>query len=257
MIREQTPARPLSFSDRARWLWNVSFPEGGWHFVDARFLALRVRVDAAAAKRMLPWGLEPAKPALATIFLARFPESRAVGQGYDEAGIFLHVTHRGKPGLHCPWIVVSDDIALILGRDFLGYPKKIADVDFQVDDTTARGRVVRKGKTVLEISATLGAVDPSPPPMEALPTYNVTSSVGTTPAWLVKFHPKEEILESRHARAELTVMSSDRDPIADLGFGAVESAHYYRIKLGGSQLPRPVLPVSPGYWIHNWSLRSR
>ena len=254
MLKEREPLRLI---DRARWLWDTTFPAGGWHFVDARFLAMRVHVDERAANRILPGGLRMAKPAMATLFVAKFPESRAVGDAYEEAGLFLHVERRGTPGIHCPWILVSDDIALILGRDVLGYPKKLGRVDFSIDGDNARAIVERKGDRIFEVSAKLGAVDPHPPPMEDIPTYNVIGPVGARLQWLVRFRAKEEIMESRRADASLSVRWAERDPIAELRFGEVESAHYYRIKLGGARPPIPLRPVGPRFYTYNWSLRSR
>jgi acetoacetate decarboxylase len=244
-------------SERARWLWSTTRPESGWHFEDARFLAVRTEVDRAAVRKVVPAGLRVGPSPRATLFVAQFPESRAVGPGYAEAGIFLHVLRGGREALHCPWIIVTDDVALILGRDLLGYPKKMGDVKVSFTEQGVEAHVSRRGAPLIDLTATIGRVDPEPPPMEGLPTYNVIGTVGASVQRLVKFEPTEEIIESRHAKVELAIHPAECDPIAELGFGRVVGAHFYRVKLGGSRFPVPVLPVGPRFWVHNWSLRCR
>ena len=101
----------------------------------------RAKRVVGAAKSWLPPGVERAKPATATIFAAHFTEASFVSV-YDEAGIFFHVRRRLLDAAFCPWMVVTDDVALIVVRELLGYPKKLARVTFDVGDG-GEGSVVR------------------------------------------------------------------------------------------------------------------
>lgn len=248
---------PTSLVDRVRLLWRQARPPGGWIFRDARFLAARVEVDPRAASGVLPRGLRLADPARATVFTAHFPEA-SFGSAYNEAAVFLHVRRGRRTGLHCPWILVDDDIALIAGRELLGYPKKLGTIDFVVENQRVRSRVVRKHTCVLEMDAELGAIDPEPPAMEGLPTFNVLGTIGWSLQRLVAFEPREQVLESRVASCALTIHRAERDPIHELGFGRVVSAHFYRVNLGtGSAIPRPVAAIAPTFFIRTWMLRYR
>src|SRR5262245_43112376 len=99
--------------DRLRDLWRMA-RVGGWIFTDAACLSARVEIDGAAAARWLPRGLSAASPATATLFVAHYPET-SFGSVYNEAGLFMDVRRGSRAGVHCPWMLVDDDIALILG----------------------------------------------------------------------------------------------------------------------------------------------
>lgn len=248
-----SPADPPTLLERGRMLWRFARPRSGWMFTNARFLAARVELDPARVSRVLPFGLRPSTPAQATLFVAHFPTT-SFESVYSEAGIFVHLAGGAQ---HCPWILVDDDVALITGRELLGYPKKIGSIDFTLSGDRAHARVERKGARVFEVHAELGEIDPTPPPMEGRRTLNVLGSIGWSLQRLIAFTPEEEILEARHATVDLRLFHAPRDPLHELGIGRVTSAHYYRVNLGGRSLPWPVLPVGPRFWIHNWSLRSR
>ena len=66
-----------------------------------------------------------ASPAMASIFTAYFP-SNTFGSVYCEGRTFLHVEHGRTRAVFSPWMLVDDDVALILGRELLGYPRSSA-----------------------------------------------------------------------------------------------------------------------------------
>src|SRR5262245_15254611 len=102
---------------------------GDWLYLDAHYLVADVELDPDLARRWVPRPLTLATPARASIFTAWFPTT-TFGSSYREAGILLHVEHAGRPAVYSPWMLVDDDVALILGRELLGYPKKIGQIDF-------------------------------------------------------------------------------------------------------------------------------
>ena len=95
---------------------------GDWLYRDAHYLIAEMDIDPAAARRWVPFPLRLASPATATIFTGWFPHN-TFGSVYHEAGLFLHVEHFGRPAIFSPWMLVDDDVALITGRELLGYPK--------------------------------------------------------------------------------------------------------------------------------------
>jgi acetoacetate decarboxylase len=89
----------------------------------ARFILVDAPVDEKEARRILPWGMKPVDPPMATLFVADYPRT-AFSAAYREAAVLIHVKTPFGRGLHCCWMVVDDDTALILGRELLGYPKR-------------------------------------------------------------------------------------------------------------------------------------
>jgi acetoacetate decarboxylase len=218
---------------------------GGFIYRDAHYFVADVEIDARAARRWVPWPLRIAEPARASIFTAWFPQT-TFGSVYREAGILLHVRHWTKRAVYSPWMIVDDDVALILGRELLGYPKKLGEVDFDVEGDAIRGIARRRGTELVRMRGRLGATVADPPPMLARPHRNVRASLGLAIPTIVAFTPRERVVETRKVEdVELTVSGSERDPLSDLGFGAVRSAFLHRVDLAGTIPPLPVGIASP------------
>lgn len=214
-------------------------------FEDARFLALEVALDPSAIAAALPFGLWAAPRA--TLFVAHYPRT-TFGSVYSEAGLFVHLRFP-RGAVHCPWMLVDDDVALITGRELLGYPKKLGRVELAIDGGDVRARVERRGAHLLSMRGRLGATDPDPPPMLGRRAINARGSR------LVSFVPKERIREARRADVELELGGSDRDPLDRLGIGEVLEARSYRVDIGGRLPPIAVAPASPLYRLRTLTLR--
>ncbi len=235
-------------------------PPDGWLYRDAHYLVADMEIDPAAARRWVPdpLRLRVAKKdgvALASIFLAFFPYN-TFGSTYHEAGLFLHVEHLGRRAIFSPWMLVDDDVALITGRELLGYPKKLGSIDLAVDGDRVRGVAVRRGAKLLTMEGTLGERVHEPPPMLGRPHRNVRASMGVALPKIVAFTPRERAIEVRRAKLEVTVGGSERDPLSDLGFGAIRAAYLHRVDLGGKLPPIPVGVVNPATWVGQWLLRA-
>ena len=70
--------------------------------------------------------------------------------------MLVHVRTPVGKGLHCCWMIVDDDTVLILGREMLGYSKKIGIFEFEENGDEIRSAVSRRGNRVLEIRARRG-----------------------------------------------------------------------------------------------------
>lgn len=231
-------------------------PDDGFLYHDAHYLSAEMEIDAEAARRWIPAPLRIASPAIATVFTAFFPET-TFGSVYREAGLFLHVEHRGVRALHCPWMLVDDDVALVMGRELLGYPKKMGAIRFDRDGDRIEGHAERRGATLIEMRGTLGEPVAQPPPFLGRPHRNVRSSLGLAIPWVVAFTPREVPVEVRRAEIEVTVSGSERDPLHELGFGRVRAAYLHRVNLGRGDLPKPVAIASPLAMARNLLLRVR
>lgn len=241
---------------------------GGAMYTGAVFFAVRVALDARAAEKWLPPGVSLARPAIATVFAARFPET-SFGSVYDEAGIFFHVRRRLRDAVFCPWMVVTDDVALIVGRELCGYPKKLARVTFRYGGrdagTTSEGdvfaEVERRGRVVLALRGVVGARVSDAPPMLGQRALNVRGALGLTAQRLVTFTPRETVREVRSATAEIAIgspspgLEEGRDPLEALGLGEVLGAHLYRVDVAAGLPPREVRGAGLGFALRGLGAR--
>src|SRR5437016_7485825 len=46
----------------------------------------------------------------------------------------------------CPWMMVDDDVALIVGRELLGYPKKLGSIAWRREGDFIEGIASRRGE---------------------------------------------------------------------------------------------------------------
>jgi acetoacetate decarboxylase len=232
---------------------------GGWIWSDASVLAADLEVDDKAARSWLPGWLRILEPARATVFVADYPNQLPSGvDPYRETAILLHVRLGKSEGVFCPWMLVDDDAAMLLGRESLGYPKKLGDISLSVEDDRVKAGVERKGAKLLDITGDLDGIDPAPTPMFARNFFNVWGLLGFTLQKILYFKTEEEILEARMVSAEVAVSGSERDPLDELGFGKVTGARYYRLNFGKASsrgFPMPLLPVSPKFIFRHWNLR--
>lgn len=231
-----------------------------WLYEDAHYLAVDVTFDRAAVRRWVPWPLQVPRDATGTLFTAWFPHT-AFGSVYREAGLLVDVEHGffgGARAVFSPWMIVDDDVALVAGRELLGYPKKLGAIEFAIDGERIEAFASRRGVPLVRMSGTLGPVLASPPPMLGRPHRNVRASMGIAVPKLVAFTPEEHVREARQVDLAVEIGGSPRDPLDALGM-VTGKARLYRVDLGARKLaaiPRPVAPVSPRWLLRQLSMRS-
>jgi len=229
--------------------------EGPWMWTDALVLAVDCDVNEEVAASWLPGGLRLSRPGRATIVVADYRET-SFGPAYHEAGVLLHVKLGFSEAVHCPWMLVDDDVALILGREYMGFPKKLGQISLSIEGDRVRATVGRKGTRLIDIDGTVGSEAADAPPLFGRLFVNVWSLLGLTVPKLMRFKPVEEVASARAAEIDVEVQGSTHDPIHELELGPVREACLYRTSFGeGKALPLPVLPVRPMYTFRNWALR--
>lgn len=136
-------------------------------FSGAELLQVLFRTDPDFAARVVPKPLRPADPPRGLVFVARYAETN-FGRPYDEGALFVEVRWGKERGLYCLAMPVTDDMAMVGGREVYGFPKKLADrVTLERRGASVTGSVVRRGTELLRIEATLtGPV--APPDLDAL-----------------------------------------------------------------------------------------
>lgn len=228
---------------------------GGWIYRDAHYLVADVELDARAAAPWVPRPLVLSRPARAQIFTAWFPHT-SFGSVYKEAGIFFDVDHWQKRAVHSPWMLVDDDVALIVGRELLGYPKKLGELSWEHDGDRIAAVACRRGSELVRMEGVLGE-RLSPTPMLGRPHRNVRSTTGLALPKVIAFTPKERVVEVRQATLDVSIQGSERDPLHELGLGRVLDARLYRVDLGAGLLPVPIAAVSPLTYARHVLFRSR
>ena len=133
----------------------------------------------------------------------------------DEPAIFFHVRRRFHDAAFCPWMVVTDDVALIVGRVLLDYSKKLARVTFDVGDggeeSVVRAEVERRGKVLVRLTGRVGETVDEAPPMLGQRFLNVRGALGLGAPRLVPFRPRERIRSVRRASAALQIERHERE----------------------------------------------
>jgi len=109
------------------------------------------RTDAGAIARILPRPLRPTPQPLAFAFVARYPQTN-FGSVYHEGALFVQARLGREVGLYCLAMPVTEEMAMVYGRERYGYPKKMADsISLEATRSQVVGRVVRKGAEILRI----------------------------------------------------------------------------------------------------------
>ena len=202
-----------------RSLKTIVLGERGIPFQDASLVLFDIPLNRREVKKILPLGLWPTNPPMATMFFANYPIF-PYGVPYREAVMMVHVRTPLGRGVHFNWILVDDDVALIGGRDFLGYPKKLGEITFAEKNGIIRTSVKRRGIKLMTVKARRNAPEDNPGPVFRHKTFNIHGPGQILTINLVLFFkPREVIHESFKAQAEFSLNDSVFDPIAGLVAG--------------------------------------
>jgi acetoacetate decarboxylase len=121
-------------------------------FYDAEALTVYFQTTDEVAAKLLPPPLKPASQPLGVVFIANYPKTNW-GLPYYESAICLSARHGGEEGIFVLSMPVTNDLALILGREIFGYPKKMAEINLEKEGSDIRGWTERHGIRFIEIKA--------------------------------------------------------------------------------------------------------
>jgi acetoacetate decarboxylase len=138
---------------------------------DAVMVMAMFRTKAEVVEKVLPPPLEPDPMSLGTAYVAEFHRTD-FGVTYNEAALFVSALYKGEVGNYCLSMPVTNDMALIGGREVFGFPKKIAEtIHVRREGNRVTGVCVRKGVPIITLKVNLtGPVEPGAVP-PAAPNY--------------------------------------------------------------------------------------
>ena len=146
--------------------WSKQFSEG-FILGDATMVMALFVTDSGVVKTVLPAPLQPTSMPMGMAYIAEFHRTN-FGVTYNEAALFLDAQYEGVPGRYCLSMPVTNDVALIGGREVYGFPKKIAEtIAVKKEGNKVTGTCIRRGHSILKIEAKLTApfAGPMPPPV--------------------------------------------------------------------------------------------
>lgn len=226
-------------------------------FDNARLILADFSVNRKEANKILPLFMRLDAEPKATLFIVDYTKT-SFSVPYHEAALLLHVkTPLGK-GVHCPWMIVDDDLALINGREILGYPKKYAEIPIKEDNGHIEASVIRRGIEVLRFESTSKASQPSPEPVFDTKTFNIGGPLQLyimQAIWM--FRPIEVIRESYETEAKVVIKESEYDPIARYLTGEATNTRMVVMDITGGRYCFPVGVAGIKWFVHSFFLRYR
>jgi hypothetical protein len=158
------------------------FPDDQPMYKDARYLGVRYETSPDALEAVLPEPLEPGPRPTVVAIVADYPHYLGFdgrNYPYNELMLLVECRYRGEVGVAIPYIYIGarsgdftdgPDVALCIGREGMGYPKKLANIDIRRTPDGWSGSVSRRGQLLLRYSARFG------PPIE--PEGGPTADLG-------------------------------------------------------------------------------
>ena len=99
-----------------------------WYLRGADAIVTRYEADSQKVRQLLPPGVEPLEdPVQCLAWAVTYAES-TLGP-YNEILMYVRVSIDGRPFMYCPLVYVDGDAPLAMGREVLGFPKKIARIE--------------------------------------------------------------------------------------------------------------------------------
>ena len=219
------------------------------------------RTREEVAKRVLPPPLEPSPNLIGVAYVVEYPRTN-LGVGYSEASLYLFAQYKGEPGRYCFSSSVTNDIALIVGREIYGFPYKMAEkIAVEREGNKVTGVCIRKGIPIIEIKVNLTRPrEPHPPlppwylfkyfPHPNLRHYGWTSESTALFDYnprLIKFNPQIDWgVKAETGEAQLALAKSKYDPLHEIPVEEVLWGSYYEgaeIRLLAGEVVEEIDPV--------------
>ncbi|WP_159081879.1 acetoacetate decarboxylase family protein [Paenibacillus sp. CAA11] len=198
-------------------------------FYNAETLTVYWETSPDTIRRILPAPLKPGPKPLVQAFVANYPRT-SFCPPYREAAIFVLAEYNGVLGNYCLSMPISDDIAMGLGREIYGFPKKMADISLSKEGQMVEGSVSRRGIEFFRVKAALtGKMNADDGQNilneyygDGLPVFNIKYSKSADgngfdlAPLLIQQNTTMDIKVLKAAEIELSLLDSPDDPWAEL-----------------------------------------
>jgi len=242
-------------------------------FKDAEMLTVLWETKMEIVERLLPPPLEPVSMPVVMAFIVHYPSTNQ-GLPYYEGALTLRCQYEGTPGNYYLAMPVTDDRAMIGGREIFGFPKKMANVHLERNDKEVYAYTERLGVKNMEIKADLSQKfnNPDTPkiikelgllPGRRKNTINYNYKYFPAPnkkgfdynPWLVRQETSVSPKGMEMGHAEISLNSTPHDPWAEVEIVDIYGALYLKTDnemLPGEKLaevdPDDYLPYSYYKW---------
>lgn len=196
-------------------VWSSPLGQGPHPMERAEMMFVECTARREELRRITPSLCKPADTDRVKVFVAnnRQPPNSL---RFSEVGVIQEVEYDGERVQTMPYLWVSDDMAMLGGRDLFGMPKLLMDDNpLQVHANELFGRLARKGVTMLEASMVLErAARPDELPFTGLPS-------------VYERHVPNPNPEEPSLRQLIRLTVSDRDIVGRcwVGRGYLETRH--------------------------------
>ncbi len=231
-------------------------------FTGVEMLSLIWETKPSVIERILPPPLLPVKRPIVIAFIAYYPKTNQ-GLPYRESALFVRAQHNGESGNYYLAMHVTDDRAMIGGREIWGFPKKMADIHLDRNGTDVHAWSERAGTRTIEARVKLTGKfnDPETPkiiaeqgllPTRKKPTVNFNFKYFPAPDrngfdYKPRLTRQETVLNPQMlemGEATVDLKSSPHDPWAELEVVKMLGALY--IKSNNTMHPGSVVAEVDG-----------
>ncbi|OZU87638.1 hypothetical protein CIL03_16245 [Virgibacillus indicus] len=204
------------------------YPSLPYRYEDYQKISVYCRGDREALQRFLPKEFELTSD-IFEVFVLKNNEIKGLDL-YSEGGVVIPCSYKGIKGACVAFEYVDQDDALCAGREIWGYPKKLAEVEFEESEGKITGSITRRGKKIIDITFEEGADEMEPPVLSPRlqvkrmphPEVDGTDTNTIVENVLQDVETKKKIL----GKATLNMEESSQDPLSELGVKEIVGAVY-------------------------------
>lgn len=196
-------------------VWSPPLGQGPHPMERAEMMIIECEANDSELARITPSHCDPSDKSTVKVF---FTNNRQPPNSvrFSEAGVMQEVVYRNERMMTIPYIWVSDDMAMLGGRELYGMPKLMMDdYPLRIHANQVFGRVARNGVVMLEGSMVLERqAEPGESPYEGLPS-------------IFERHVPNPDPEKPSLRQLIRVQVTDRELVDHLWFGRghIETRH--------------------------------
>ncbi len=171
---------------------------------------------------LLPPRLSPNPHNLAFFYAGEFNVVSPVEVKYKEAGLGIPVLFEGRPGNYYVFLYLDYAAGIVVGREIWGWPKKDAEIAYNVENGIYRASVKREGKEIIRASVNASELVTPIPPQDNNPSFNlkIIPSVMKNHApdvlQLTSAGGSSTLKELSRGEAKLAFASSATDPLGEI-----------------------------------------